>query len=1181
MTQLLEYLKKHVLLLDGGMGTQIQGRDLDVEKDYWGKENCSEVLNLSRPDLVRTIHRTYFEAGADAAETNTFGGSSITLAEFDLGDRAYEINKIAAILAREAADEFKDSRPRFVLGSIGPGTKLPSLSHVTYDPLQTAMEPQVAGLKDGGVDAFIIETCQDVLQVKAAVNACKKIAPEIPIIVQVTIETTGSMLLGTDIAAAATIIHSLDVPIIGLNCATGPQEMAEHIKWLSENWPGMISVLPNAGLPELLDGKTHFPLGAREMAGWLKRFVEEDGINIIGGCCGTNETHIKALDEMLGYPRPKPRERKYSWQPSVASLYSQVPLRQENAYFSIGERCNANGSKKFREYQEQEEWDNCVEMGRDQVKEGSHSLDICTAFVGRDEVRDMTEVLTRMRGGVTAPLVIDTTEIPVMEEALKLYGGKSIINSINFEDGEHPAAVKLEFAKKYGAALIALTIDEVGMAKDAAGKLRIAKRLYDFAVNQYKLPASDLMFDPLTFTICTGNEDDRKLGLETLDAIEQIAKEMPECQIILGLSNISFGLNPAARHVLNSVYLDHAIKRGLTGAIVHVSKIMPLHKIPPHELKIAEDLIFDRRADGYDPLMEFIGLFEGRKDVEASAKKRPDTIEEVLKLRIVDGDKNGLEDDLKLAMEKYSPLEIVNNLLLDGMKEVGDLFGSGKMQLPFVLQSAEAMKKAVAFLEPFMEKVDGQEKGSIVLATVKGDVHDIGKNLVDIILTNNGYKVYNLGIKQPISSILAAVEEYNPNAVGMSGLLVKSTVVMKENLEEMSKLGIEIPVLLGGAALTRKYVEEDCVFTYPNTAYAKDAFDGLELMAKIAEGKFGEYLEEAAKSRAERPSSKRKASGIGDKALENMDSSLQGGQSPTKQSIEARHEWIASSAAPPRDDEIASSLMPNAKSLIPKVEVPTPPFWGRRIIENVPIKAILPYLNQTMLFSFHWGYKKAGKSLKEHQKWIKQEVAPILHKLIKTCDEEDILQPKAVYGYWKAAAEGDDLIIFDNNKEVARFTLPRQQKEGGICITDFFRNVNDDEHDVIAFQIVTMGQKVADIAREWFAADRYQDYVYLHGLGVEMAESMAEYVHKRIRGELGFGHEDHREIKEMLKQYYRGSRYSFGYPACPNLADQVPILELLKASDIGIELSDEYQLHPEQSTSALVVHHPKAKYFSV
>ena len=1155
---LLEALRHRVLLCDGGMGARVQALTLDVERDYWDKENCTEVLNLSRPDLIREIHRSYFEAGADMVETNSFGGSPITLEEFQLGSRAREINRTAAELAREAAETFADGRTRYVLGSVGPGTKLPSLGNIAYDPLEAALAEQCRGLIDGGVDAILIETCQDTLQIKAAVNGAKlaraELKRDIPIFVQVTVETTGTLLVGPDIAAASTVIHALDIPLIGLNCATGPQEMAEHVRYLSQNWPGLISIQPNAGLPELVDGATHYPLGAAELASWMERFVLEDGINLVGGCCGTSIPHIEALNAMLtrlGNPRPTPVARTSHWVPSVASLYGATPLRQENSYFSIGERCNANGSKKWRELQEHGDWDGCVAMGREQVAEASNALDICTAFVGRDELFEMNEVITRFTSSVNAPLVIDSTETPVIEAALKLHGGKPIINSINFEDGEHIARERLALAKKFGAAVIALTIDEVGMAKEPERKLEIARRLVAMA-GEYGLPQSDLLIDPLTLTIATGNEDDRKLGQWTLEGIKLIRDEFPDIQIILGLSNISFGLNPAARAVLNSVFLDLAVKAGMTGAIVHVSKIRPLHQISPEEIEVMEDLIYDRRREDYDPLQKLLAMFADRKATQATKKTRAETVEGRLKDRIIDGDRKGLTDELDDALQTHKPLDIINNILLDGMKVVGELFGAGKMQLPFVLQSAETMKASVAYLEPKMERIAGQEKGTIVLATVKGDVHDIGKNLVDIILTNNGYRVVNLGIKVPLADMVAAAKEHRAHAIGMSGLLVKSTVVMRENLEEMARQGLEIPVLLGGAALTRNYVEDDCVAAYAGgrVAYARDAFDGLHLMDKVTGNAFDDYLAALqAKRKGKSRNTKRKL-----------------GEADTR------------GFAPV--DVNAAQL--RRRRLTENLAVPTPPFWGARVIET-PAKALVPFINERSLFQFQWGFRKQGKSLDEFLGWARQELRPIMKRMLALCEAQDILKPQAIYGYWKAAGQGNDLILFeqDGTTEIARFTLPRQPREDGDCIADFFRDIEDPERDVIALQIVTMGQKSSEIARDWFEDNRYQDYLYLHGLSVEMAEAMAEHTHKRIRAECGFAAEDDRDIEKMLAQSYRGSRYSFGYPACPKLEDQTQLLRLLDAERIGVSLSDEFQLHPEQSTSAIVVLNPKAKYFSV
>lgn len=1176
MTDILKAIQERVLLCDGGMGSAVQNLDLDLEKDFRGAENCTEILNVSRPDAVKTIHRSFLEAGSEMIQTNSFGGSPITLGEFELSDEAFSINYLAAEIARECIQEFtdKDGRQRYVLGSIGPGTKLPSLGHVDYDSLEEAFGKQAEGLVAGGADAILIETCQDPLQVKAAVNGSrrgfKKAEREVPIFVQVTVETTGTMLVGTDIAAAGTILHSLGIDTMGLNCATGPQEMAEHLSWLCEHWPKPITIQPNAGLPELKDGQTSYPLTARELADWLRRFVAEDGVNMIGGCCGTVAEHIGALDKMLREVakeqglddiRPKPVQRQPEWEPGLASLYQQIPLRQEKAYLSIGERCNANGSKRFREAQDQEDWDTCITIGKEQQREGSHALDVCTAFVGRDEVSDMTEVVTRMRGQVTPPLVFDSTELNVLDTSLKLYGGKGAINSINFEDGEEPPGKRLELAAKYGAAVIALTIDEDGMAKDVDKKLEVAHRLRNFA-NSYGIPDSDLIFDPLTFTICTGNDEDRQHGINTLSAIERIREELPECQVILGLSNISFGLNPVARGVLNSVFLHEALQRGLTGAILHVSKIEPLHKIPEEEVNAALDLIYDKRQEGYDPLHAYIDLFRGREGESTEKAARSEKVEERLSQRIVDGDRNGLEDDLNIALSEHEPLDIINNFLLDGMKEVGELFGAGKMQLPFVLQAAETMKTAVSYLEPYMERTSGAEKGTIVLATVKGDVHDIGKNLVDIILTNNGYKVVNLGIKQPITDIMKAVEEHKADAIGMSGLLVKSTVIMRENLEEMTRQGWKVPVILGGAALTRQYVEEDCATAYASgdVAYARDAFDGLTLMAKVRDGEFAQAAG-GGKGSGDGQSGKRKNKG---------------------QKRKEREQQAANDAYAKLDPE---ELNQRRIELIDTEDQPEPPFWGPTVLARVPARTILPYLNERMLYQFQWGYRKQGRKLDEYMSWAKTELRPILKRMMDICEQQDILVPQAVYGYWKAAGDGNDLVLFDTDgkTELHRFTLPRQPKGDRKCISDYVRSVDDGpgKRDVVGMQIVTMGQKASEVARQWFEDDRYQDYLYLHGLGVEMAEAMAEYVHKRIRAELGYAGEDAKDMDKLLNQNYRGSRYSFGYPACPNLKDQEPMLEMLDAKQIGIELSDEWQLHPEQSTSALVLLNKNAKYFSI
>ena len=1145
MSKFLEALSERVLLCDGAMGSRIQALDLETDKDYWGNENCSEILNLSRPDVILDVHKGYYAAGADLVETNSFGGSPVTLGEFDLEDRAHEINKRAAELAREAAESFKgDGRELFVAGSIGPGTKLPSLGHIGYDDIEAGLIVQCAGLIEGGVDTLLIETCQDPLQIKAAVNAAKAARAlagkdDLPIMVQVTVETTGTLLVGTDIAAAATIIDALDVPVIGLNCATGPQEMAPHVQWLAENWPGMISLQPNAGLPELVEGKTHYPLTPGELAKWLERFLSEDGINMIGGCCGTTTDHIAALDAMLrelggAKTRPAPRERNSVWVPGIASLYGPVAYRQENAYLSIGERCNANGSRKFRKFQEEGDWDACIAMGVEQVKEGSHGIDVCTAFVGRDEVAEMTEVLTRMRGSVNAPMVIDSTELNVLEAAMKLYGGKPVLNSINFEDGEEPAAKRLELARKFGSAVIALTIDEEGMAKEADHKVEVARRLYDFACNKHGLPPQDLIFDPLTFTICTGNEDDRKLGLWTLEAIEIIARELPDCQVILGLSNISFGLNPAARHVLNSVFLDHAIRRGLTGAIVHLSKIMPLHKIAPREVEVAEDLIFDRRREGYDPLHEFIALFEGRK-AEASAKReRAEDVETRLKERIVDGDRQGLAEDLDEALGKYPALDIVNTHLLDGMKVVGELFGAGKMQLPFVLQSAETMKAAVAHLEPHMEKVEGQEKGTVVLATVKGDVHDIGKNLVDIVLSNNGFEVVNLGIRVPSENLIQAVEEHRPDVLGLSGLLVKSAQQMVLSAQDMELAGIDVPLLVGGAALSKRFTHLKIAPAYKSLCtYARDAMDGLALVERLTDPEKRPALEEEVKA--------------------------------------TMAATAAAAADKPAPVEEAGTERSDTVRI--DVDVPAPPDLERHV-EELDLDEVWAEINPQMLYGKHLGLKgsiarrvKEGDSKLAHLEEIVGELKEFARGEMKA---------RAVWRFFPASSEGNRIELSNGTSSVAGWEFPRQRGAQGLCISDYVL-----EGDHVALFVTTAGGGVRERVEQWKEEGRYLKSHTYAALAIETAEAAAELLHRRLRERWGFADPAETTLRDRLSARYRGKRFSFGYPACPDLTGQRQLFAALAPEEIGVALTDGDMMDPEASVSALVVHHPDARYFGV
>ncbi|MFN0006436.1 MAG: methionine synthase [Planctomycetota bacterium] len=1164
-----EALAERVLVLDGAMGTQIHAADLELERDYLGLENCVEIINRTRPEVIEAIHEGYLEVGCDAVETNTFGCNPLVLGEFGIAAEARELNRLAAELARRACEKHStQDKPRFVLGSMGPGTKLVTLGHTNYDTLKASYREQARGLIEGGVDGLLIETSQDPLQLKAAINAILEARAEakrdVAILASVTMEVTGTMLVGTEMAAAIAILDAYPVDVVGLNCATGPREMGEHVRLLGQTCRKRTMVYPNAGLPQLVDGKPYYPLTPAELADWLARFVEEDGVNIVGGCCGTTPAHMAAVVRRIGARGPKPR--KVAHQPQVTSIYTAVPLFQDKSILFVGERSNANGSKAFREHLLAGDVEAMVAMGREQTREGSHVLDLCTAYVGRDEILDMTKVVTRYRSDVAAPLMIDSTESPVLEAALKLCGGRSIINSINLEDGLERIEKVLPLAKEHGSAVVALTIDEKGMAKTAEEKVRIASRIYRICTEDWGLRPEDLLFDVLTFTICTGNEDDRRLGLETLEGIRRVRAELPGVGLILGLSNISFGLNPAARHVLNSVYLHHASEAGLTAAILHSGRIEPLHRIDPKARAVAEDLIFDRRREGYDPLQEYLKLFEGVDVAKKKARRQvPEDVFERLKWRIVEGEKPGLEADLALALQSKKPLEIVNIDLLAGMAVVGDLFGRGEMQLPFVLQSAETMKAAVAFLEPHMERVQGESRGKIVLATVRGDVHDIGKNLVDIILTNNGYTVFNLGIKQPIQHILDVSREHRPDAIGMSGLLVKSTVIMRENLEEMNRRGVTTPVILGGAALTRAYVEDDCRRIYQGALYyAKDAFEGLSTMARIMEG---EALPAARDT-------KKKEAAVEAPALVKV-AALAGAVADAVPGRGERPVPVGTSGA---------SRAWSKKGAIPRdIDYPEPPFLGPRIVERIDLQSVIPYVNETTLFQFQWGYRRKGKAVGTYQDFIKKKVRPIFHELAKQCAKEKILECKAAYGYWKCVPEGDSLVLLDpkdEGKEAARFTFPRQPAKQRRCLSDFF-HVHDGKPDVVGLMVVTVGQQASEVAREWFAADRYQDYLHLHGLSVEFAEGLSEYIHKQMRGELGIAGDDARDMKELFKQGYRGSRFSFGYPACPNLADQEILLRLLGAEKIGITMSEEHQLWPEQSTSALVCHHPSAKYFTI
>ena len=1178
MAGILRELERRVLIFDGSMGATIQSMPLSTEKDYLGRENCVDVLVRSRPDLVASIHESFLHVGADCIETNTFGANKLVFAEFDdeLVGWTYALNKEAAEIARAACDRFStNDKPRFAVGSIGPGTKLVSLGQTSWETMLDSYTEQARGLIAGGVDAFIIETCQDLLQVKIAVNACLdalqqagRTHEQIPIFVSVTIETTGTMLLGTEIAAAANALSMFPVASLGLNCATGPTEMGEHIAYLSRRWDRHISVIPNAGLPVLHEGKTCFPLGPESFTKTLTQFVDEFGVGMVGGCCGTSPEHIGQLVKAIGVRQPKKRTIETP-RPGCSSLYSYVEFEQDNSFLIVAERTNSNGSRKFKRLLDEEDWDGLVSMAREEIKDGSHLLDVCVDFVGRDGVKDMSEVISRFVRQVNVPIMIDSTEAPVIEAALKRAGGKCIVNSINLEDGEKRFNVICPMLKRYGAACVALTIDEdpqAGMAKTAKRKLEIAERMHQLYTEKWDLDERDLMFDPLTFTIATGNEDDRKLGLDTLEGIRLIRQRFPNCGIILGLSNISFGLKPAARAVLNSVFLHEALERGLTAAIVHASKILPRNKIENEKWEAARWLIFDQRGAArpegrpadFDPLHYYIGLFpEGE---EAAPKEDIESlpIEEQLQRHIIDGEQQHLTEHLDRAMEKYSPLAIINDHLLAGMKVVGDLFGAGEMQLPFVLQSAEVMKKAVAHLEPHMEKVGANAgpRASIVLATVAGDVHDIGKNLVDIILTNNGYRVHNLGIKQPITQIVEALKSTGAQAIGMSGLLVKSVGVMEENLHELNRIGLRVPVLLGGAALTRHYAESHLRSTYNGRLYyGKDAFDGLRICDFLASNKLDQLDQEIEARLTKRADVEEKIA-----------------------ATRARKVPEAGDG----DGGVAVAVKPSVRT---DVEIPRAPFFGSRVIEDIDLEEVYPFINKVALFRGQWGFKRGAQSPEEYERQIEETVEPIFERMKRACLESGILTPKVAYGWFPCASEGDDLIIFDpedHAREIERFAFPRQSSRQRLCISDFFKRLNGSrERDVVGFHCVTVGEQASKRARELFEANEYTEYLYLHGIGVETAEALAELWHKRMRAELGIGHEDSPRIRELFTQHYRGSRYSFGYPACPDMSDQEKLFKLIKPERIGCTLTENWQIVPEQSTSAIIVHHPEAKYFNV
>ncbi len=1171
------------------MGTMLQSIPLSLD-DFAGLEGCNEILNVTRPDVVRAVHRGYLEAGADAVESNTFGANLANLAEYDIPERIRELAEVGATLAREVADEFAEpDRPRFVLGSVGPGTKLPTLGHIAFGTLRDAYVEQVRGLLAGGVDAVLVETSQDLLQCKAAVIAARRAmvaeGRHVPIITQVTVETTGTMLLGTEIGAALTALEPLGIDLIGLNCATGPAEMSEHLRQLSKYSRIPLSVMPNAGLPQLGKDGAVYPLTPDELATALVGFVTEFGVRLVGGCCGTTGEHISTLAEAVSGLAPRPRRPRP--EPGVSSLYTAVPFRQDASVLMIGERTNANGSKAFREAMLVERFDNCVEIARAQTRDGAHLIDLCVDYVGRDGAVDMAELAGRLATASTLPVMLDSTEPDVIEAGLERLGGRCVVNSVNYEDGDGPDSRYqrvMKLVREHGASVVVMCIDEEGQARTAEWKVRVASRLIDDLTASWGMRTCDIIIDCLTFPISTGQEEVRRDAVETIEAIREVKRRYPEVQTTLGVSNVSFGLNQAARQVLNSVFLHECVQAGLDTAIVHASKIIPMARIPDEQRAVALDLVYDRRRwaseedpeGDYDPLQKLMALFEG---VTTSSSRQSRAAElaalplfERLERRIVDGDRNGLSEDLDAALTQRPALQIINDTLLAGMKTVGELFGSGQMQLPFVLQSAGVMKASVAHLEPHMERSeDGAGKGRLVLATVKGDVHDIGKNLVDIILSNNGYDVVNLGIKQPISAILQAATEHRADAIGMSGLLVKSTVIMKENLQEMNSRGVadSLPVLLGGAALTRSYVENDLAELYSGEVrYARDAFEGLRLMESIMNRKRGgtggtDDDKEQAKA-AERKARRERSLRI----------------------AEARRAREAETEEP----------LPARSDVATDVPIPTPPFWGSRVVKGIPSADFTAMLDERATFLGQWGLRGSrSKDGPSYEELVETEGRPRLRYWLDRLATEGVLAHAAVvYGYFPAVAEGDALVVLTEPQpdapEACRFTFPRQRRDRRLCLADFYRPrelaVAAGEVDVVPLHLVTMGQAIADYAGELFAKDAYRDYLEVHGLGVQLTEALAEYWHRRVREELHFAsgttvaQEDPDEVEAFFKLGYRGARYSLGYGACPNLEDRAKIVALLQPERIGVHLSEEFQLHPEQSTDAIVAHHPEAKYFN-
>jgi len=1156
---ILETIKKRPIIIDGAMGTQLQQREDKIPKEAWeGNEGCNELLNVTCPEVMNEIFHAYLTAGADFITTNTFGSFKWVLDDYQIGNRTYELTKAGAELVKKACDEFSTKEhPRFVLGSIGPGTKLPSLGHITYDEMYEGYTEFCLALIDGGVDIFLIETAQDPLQIKAALHACqeanKQRKTEIPIMVSTTIELSGTMLIGTDASTIATILEPFDILSLGFNCGTGPDQVKKHVKTLSEVWNRPISVHANAGLPQNRGGYSYYPMGPDEFAQKQKEFLEYDGVSFLGGCCGTTPQHIRALVNLVSDKTPKSASGNQA--NALASLFGAVPLMQEPAPLLMGERSNATGSKAFRELLLAENYEGTLSVAQQQVRAGAHVLDVNVGFAGRDETKDMNEVMRLYSQKIALPLMPDSTQVSGLETALKHIGGKPILNSVNLEDGEGKFDAVCSLAKKYGTSLVCLTIDEIGMAKTVEDKLKVADRIIDLATNRHGIKKEDLVFDVLTFTLGSGDEEYYEAGINTIEAIKRLRIKHPEVGAVLGLSNISFGLDKDARPYLNSMFLHHCVKAGLTSVIINVKHIIPLNKISQEEQDICDDLIFNRKPNG-EALFNFIEYFSSKEAVDNDAVDEAylamSDEEKIAKL-LMDGDKDRMIPLVEEVRHKILPEKIVNEILIDAMKVIGELFGSGEMQLPFVLQSAETMKKTVDYLNPYLPKIEKEADTTLVIGTVKGDVHDVGKNLVDIILSNNGFKVINLGIKVELDNFVQTFKDSNATAIGMSGLLVKSTQVMKDNLETLQKEGIKVPILLGGAALTRGFIDDFCRPIYDGPIfYCKDAFDGVTAMSRIEAGNFDTDLH------------------------------------PHSPKIEHKEK-----------EEVIIPPFKELKMPSRDVKVPTPPFWGRRELKltRQQIELAFEWINHKLLFKSRWGYSSKGMDKEAYKKQLDNVVWPAYEKLKNRFLDEELFEPTIIYGYWPCRSDDNSLLIFDESegynsddeidtepleniigraKEI--FSFPRQRKKPHRALSDFFHN---DRHDVIALTCVSAGPKISEIEKEIYKAGNYTEYYQFHGLGVELAEACAEIAHKQIRLDLNIAEGEGNSLADVRMNRYQGSRYSFGYAACPNLELNRPLFNLLKPEDFGIELSETFQIHPEQSTTALVVYHPNATYYNV